>query len=270
MLLPIDELIQLIKLVLVCWGGKLKPTPKRVKVRLGLTQGGDARCCGSGWGQERAWREAVVGRKMLHLSLPWFIAVMSVTFLCQKVGAEKTGRHHFLQFQSTWFNCTGKENTLYTTAAAKKMWGMTNEEEERGLILGGQRSKSGLAYRQEPECEWFLCSSIIRRIWLHLPVLLPLFPPSMEGFTPLGYSYILQLTLPSSQSCTPIVTIKWHLCFVFTAPDHPELTCPCQGFFCHLMLVLSRTLATNDRTIPFGNNKLLDLTDQKFCHHKWM
>lgn len=121
MLLPIDELIQLVKLVLVCWGGKLKPTPKRVKVRLGLTQGGDARCCGSGWGQERAWREAVVGRKMLHLSLPWFIVVMSVTFLCQKVGAEKTGRHMFFAIpiyliqlyrkrKHFIYNCCSKKN----------------------------------------------------------------------------------------------------------------------------------------------------------------
>lgn len=59
-------------------------------------------------------------------------------------------------------------------------------------------------------------------LWLHLPVLPSQFSPCMGGFTRLGHGCVLYLALPSSQGCIPILTIKWHLCIVFTAPGHPE------------------------------------------------
>lgn len=37
----------------------------------------------------------VGSRKLLYLSLAWLIAEVSITFLCEKAGAEKTHRHMF-------------------------------------------------------------------------------------------------------------------------------------------------------------------------------
>lgn len=51
--------------------------------------------------------------------------------------------------------------------------------------------------------------------------------PCIGGPTCVGYGCILQLVLPHFQGGIPILTIKQHLYFVFTAPSHAELSWAC-------------------------------------------
>lgn len=75
-------------------------------------------------------------RKLCYLGTAWLIAEVSVTFLCEKAGEEKTDRHMF--FFTILFDpaVQGKKTLYIHLLQQKKSWGLENEE--GGLLWEGR------------------------------------------------------------------------------------------------------------------------------------
>lgn len=186
---------QLIKLVLVLlrWWAETHSQRSQSKARAGTGTGG--------------------GSRVLRLS--WLIAELSVTLLCEEVGAEKTDKHVLFFIIPIDLIQLYKKSKHFTynrcdrTAAAV---GLANEEGEEGPLLGGQRCGSGLASRMGRAGVCVIPLSVppsslgLSGLWQHLSALPSLFSPCMAGFVYLGRGYIPHLALPNSQGCISIMT----------------------------------------------------------------